>query len=456
MTNQRRVIKYLCSSLCSRLSTEESFDSDLLELQGNLNKLAAEGKYTILASAQASLDECVTKASLAADRIIRIADMFPLSLSTCSAIAISGEPNLAIALAKNIVRHEDFHNSETIAIEEFIVDFVEQGYSEAVTILFEGLIDVSFNSSDFHHAALVSPLFTACENSVSRIIEWALVNEDRIMDTDIRYDLDKKWVAQYQGNMFYKSGLKKLGAAIMKQCPESCEDLELFERELFTGHGITPENPKSDNLNAVVAYLLGTPNLTHEWFGTTLKDFPGRLLEKNISELRMIGVNITNERIELVGSIMIATSSNLENIKSVNKSLDALRIVPSKELLEIAYNHAMPKVWVTMEQLAAFHAVTSSYQVQVDYKDVSEKIDKAFERWSQSKNLTHAPALALFMSDCVNGFPVSHSGLATIIDSNWDKWNPRERSLLHVNAPKQAALLSKYMKSMELEDAMGL
>jgi hypothetical protein len=53
-------------------------------------------------------------------------------------------------------------------------------------------------------------------------------------------------------------------------------------------------------------------------------------------------------------------------------------------------------------------------------------------------------------------FPITDVQFAEAIDLKWSKWNPKDRDHLFVNTPKRIAAMSRQLKGVALEQAIGL
>jgi hypothetical protein len=452
MTDERRYLKNVCEELGGRFLSDEKFQGVLDAVVEGFKLMAAEGKYSIVAYAHQILDESIKKGHVTSDRVLAISKVLPISLSACYMNVPDDDPELAYALAMNILKHEDFYGDQDTRIDEAIIHFIEQGYADAAVILIEGLMTVSYGYTSFNHRAFLCVLGMAFEEDDKTIIEWTKNKEEYILSTDIRYSMDETG-SQWLGNLLYKKGVKKLGTIIMEKCPGSSRGLELFERELFTGRGVEPSNPLTKDHDAIVAYMLGTPMLSREWFSIPIVNISGDLLSRNIKELSDIGVQVSNDRIELVSAIMIATSTKIECIKSVNDNLRQLGVVPAKELVDIAYNQAMPKSWYGIQSLVLFNKIATEQGADVDYGVAQDRIDKEVSVWQQGYT-SHTDMVTL-MYDSPN-FPITDVQFAEAIDLKWSKWNPKDRDHLFVNTPKRIAAMSRQLKGVALEQAIGL
>jgi hypothetical protein len=451
MSGKRTELRHLCDSLFSNCGYDD-FIKTLHNLQVELAEVAANGQYTILSYAQGLMDEHLDRGRVDSEYLTIIADVFPVKLSACMTNLCQNRPELATALANNIVRHEDFHSDSCSSIQEAITGFVECGYPEQATIILEGLLTTPYGYADFDHSAFVGVLHDAFEQGSDHIIQWAIDNEEKLLSTELRH-CSSEGICQYHGNMLFKKGLKKLGSLIMERKPGGASGVELFEREIFTGLGINPISPQCREHDPVVSYMLGTPALTHEWFATDLVNISGDHLA-NVEDLRNIDVVVPNERIELVASIMIATSKNIDNINSVFRELAKQKVIIDDELLTKSLSQAMPKVWNSINRLLEFNKICSEVGVTIDYSRVAEKIEAAVVAWEGS---SHSDGDLLgYMHSCSDGFPLTAKRLAQYVDDNWARWNPKQRNVLHENAPKNISRLSTYLKGMQLEDAIGL
>jgi hypothetical protein len=150
---------------------------------------------------------------------------------------------------------------------------------------------------------------------------------------------------------------------------------------------------------------------------------------------------------------MIATSTKIECIKSVNDNLRQLGVVPAKELVDIAYNQAMPKSWYGIQSLVLFNKIATEQGADVDYGVAQDRIDKEVSVWQQGYT-SHTDMVTL-MYDSPN-FPITDVQFAEAIDLKWSKWNPKDRDHLFVNTPKRIAAMSRQLKGVALEQAIGL
>jgi hypothetical protein len=442
----------MCDELGSKFLDDDKFPGLLDTVVENFKLMAEQAKYSIISYAHQALDESISKGNVTDDRVLAISQVLPISLSACCINLPTDNPELARALAMNIIRHEDYHSDSSTRIEDAIIQFIEYGYSDAAVLLLEGMMAVSYGYYSYNHRAFMIVLGMAFEEGDQTIIEWTKNKEEYILQTDIRSSMEDS-TCQWQGNFFYKNGVKKLGAIIMERCPGSSRGVELFERELFTGRGIDPSNPNVKDLGAIVAYMLGTPNLSREWFAASIKDISGKLLTDNIKALRDIGVNVSNDRIELVAAIMIATSTKLTSIQSVNESLAQLGIALPKELADIAYNQAMPKAWMGIQALVKFNQIAIESGAEVDYSVVQDRIDKEILIWQEGYS-SHTEMIAI-MCDSPH-FPISDVQFSKAIDLKWSRWNARERDHMFNNTPKRIAAMSTQLKGVALEQAIGL
>lgn len=451
MSGKRTELRHLCDSLFSNCSYEV-FMKTLHNLQAELAVVAAQGQYTILSYAQGLMDEHLDKGRVDSEYLTIFADVFPVKLSACSANLCYNKPELATSLANNIVRHEAFHSDSSCSIQEIVTAFVECGYPEQGTIILEGLLEMPYGYHDFDHSAFVGVLYDAFELDDKHIIQWAVENEDRMLSTDLRH-CSSDGIYQYHGNLLFKKGLRKLGSIIMERKPVHSSGVELFERELFTGHGVDPRSPLCRKHESVVSYMLGTPVLTNEWYSTDLRNISGEHLAR-VSDLRNIGVAVPNERIELVASIMIATSNDVHNINSVFRGLVKQRVTINDDLMAFSLSQAMPNVWSNIDRLLEFKKICADVGVTIDYSGVAGKIEEALGVWDRSR---HSDGHLLgYMHSCSDGFPLTDNRLAQYVDDNWSRWNPKQRNVLHENAPNNISRLSTYLKGMQLEDAIGL
>lgn len=450
-----------------RLATEEAcwrlfdardpvkFKTHLEGFSNQLKDMAEQAQYTMIAHALDAFDKAFRVAkNLDNNRVTEVARLLPLSLKACLVALEHVDAEGAHALAMNIVKHETFPEESDLYINEVMQNFCNKGFASLTPLILDKLFRIPFGDEDFDYMGFVDTLYEAFNKDCQYTIDWAVGFEDKLMESGFSEKISV-YTKQYMGNMFYKKGLKSLGAKIMEIDDKGSRGLELHDRDRLLGLRIKASENNGYDREALALYLLGSDFIEPEWYSASIEGLTSKIVDMSAHVMRITDVGLAQANLEQVLAIAVANCTKASDIKSFIAVMDTQKIALPENLANYAINSSLRYFTRTPQDVVDIMKLEAPLGATLDFTPHIDKISKAVNTWATTHQLTVGDILSCHFGSR-DGFPCDIVSVATAVDCNWKFWNDKDRRVALEQLPYEVVTRSKHLKGLKLSDELGL
>lgn len=442
---------------CKKLFSAKHFDDFSVQLEafsGSLKDMAEKSQYTMIAHALGAFDEAFLEAGLDNDRIIAISRLLPLSLQGCMAALDEVDAEGARELALNITKHETYQPHGRTYIEEVIGKFGKRGFSENISMLLEGLFKIPYEDQEFDYKGFVDTLYEAFAEDFQETIDWAVKFEKKFFETDFP-KIVSIYSTQAMGNIFFKKGLRELGKIIMEETASSAKSIELHERERFIGLRVSQDEMGSCDTEALICFLLGTQYIEPHWFDSEYRDMSGAVINRAKHMMKLSDSGINGHHLEQVCAMAISQASDTSQLKSMHSNMKEMNVTLPKELADHSINKCLRFFISKPGDIIEISKYADHFGATIDFTPHQEEITELVQNWSESTWLSAGSILSCHYGS-VDGFPCSNGHIAAAVDSNWSRWDDKDRRIALDQLPREVFVKSRQLKGLKVSDDLGL
>lgn len=454
MINHRIATEVACKKLFESRDFNE-FTVSLENFSNQLKNMAGQAQYTMIAHALDAFDESFRKAkNLDNDRIIATARLIPLSLAAVLVALEHVDAGGANELAKNIVKHETFPEESDVYINEVMQKFCTNGFASLTPMILERLFRIPFGDEDFDYVGFADTLYDAFSENCKNTIDWAVAFESELMETGFSERL-AGYTRQEMGNLFYKKGLKHLGAMIMEIHDRGCRGLELHERDAFLGLRVDPKHNHIYDREALASYLLGSTFIEPEWFDVHVDGLTSKVINLSATIMRATEAMVVRDNLEKVYAIAISNCSKVDSIKSLIKGMSELNLTLSSDVADFALNKALKYFVKKPQDIVDIMKLQEPLGAELNFEVYAKEIGDSVNSWSGTHSLAIGDILSCHYGSS-NGFPCNIQHIATAVDENWRFWNDKEQQIALNQLPFEVVKLSKNLKALKISNELGI